>query len=93
MIALILNPVPRRIAFLLMTSIEIPTFLGFLYAVSTSINDFSKRSFPLERDNFEKSTLDKYLGTQLGLGEDESYFSLLAQPYDFIDVTDQLKLP
>ncbi len=34
--------------------------------------------------------LDQYLGTDLGLLEDRSYFSLMSRPYDFIDVTDEL---
>lgn len=34
--------------------------------------------------------LDQYLGTNMGLLEERSYFSTIHAPYDFIDVTDQI---
>ena len=37
--------------------------------------------------------LDQYFGTNFGLLEDRSYFSLGETPYDFIDVTDRIATP
>jgi hypothetical protein len=37
--------------------------------------------------------LDQYFGTDLGLLEDRSYFSLMEKPYEFMDVTEELNRP
>lgn len=52
--------------------------------------DYSKLYPEITPVNTFRVVLDQYLGTNLGLLEDRSYFSLYTSPYDLIDVTDEL---
>jgi len=50
---------------------------SYLYSSITPVNSF-------------RVVFDAYFGTNLGLLEDKSYFSLWERPYDFIDVTNRI---
>ncbi len=52
--------------------------------------DYSKFYPDISPVNTFRVILDQYFGTDLGLLEDRSYFSLMETPYDFIDVTEEL---
>jgi hypothetical protein len=55
--------------------------------------DYSKLYPDITPVNTFRVILDQYFGTDLGLLEDRSYFSLMETPYDFIDVTEELSHP
>ena len=64
--------------------------LSILNAYYFPDQDYSNLYADISPVNTFRVILDQYLGTDLGLLEDRSYFSLMSKPYDFIDVTEEL---
>ena len=64
--------------------------MGILNTYYFPNQDYSNLYTDIAPMNSVRVILNQYLGTDFGLLEDRSYFSLMSRPYDFIDVTDEL---
>ncbi|MHA2402600.1 MAG: sulfatase-like hydrolase/transferase, partial [Candidatus Kariarchaeaceae archaeon] len=72
---------------------DLPTIFPILNAIYFPDQDYSNLYPGISSVNTFRLILDQYFGTQLGLVEDKSYFSMMRGPYDYIDITDQIENP
>jgi hypothetical protein len=72
---------------------DLATIFPILNAVYFPDQDYSNLYPGISSVNTFRLILDQYFGTQLGLLEDRSYFSMMRSPYHYIDITDQIENP
>jgi len=64
--------------------------MPILNAYYFSDGDYSDLYEDISPVNTFRLILNQYLGTELALLPDKHYFTILNQPYKFIDITDRL---